>query len=444
MKAGEKSRVPGPMDEGSAPESTTRAADIYLARQPIFDAYRQVHGYELLYRASAENRFTATDGDRATSAVIARTFLSLGLDNVTGGKLAFINFPRQLLVEGVATALPHDRVAIEILEDVKPDAELLQAVERLKGAGYTVALDDFVLLKPEYEPLLALADVVKVDWRAADPKSREAIARRFSQHGPNLLAEKVETEEEFQEAVALGYRYFQGFFFAHPQMVSAREVPAFKLTYLRLMKEIQRPSLDFDAIERIVKTESTLLHWVLKRVNSAAFGFRSRVNSIRQALLALGEQELRKWVSLFCIAGMGEDRPQELLVQSYVRAYLCEELANRSPSSRYRGEAFLVGMLSLLDVVIGRPLPELLRELPISPEARSALLENKGPLSTMLACTVAYERADWEQVAAAAEVLDLPIGEISAGYFEAIAQAQEVFGDISPPARAAQTPKKKK
>lgn len=432
------------MAEGPAPESTTRAADIYLARQPIFDAYRQVHGYELLYRASAENRFTETDGDRATSSVIARTFLSLGLDNVTGGKLAFINFPRQLLVEGVATALPHDRVAIEILEDVEPNAELLQAVERLKVAGYTVALDDFVLLKPEYEPLLALADVVKVDWRAADAKSREAIARRFSQHGPNLLAEKVETEAEFQEAVALGYRYFQGFFFAHPQMVSAREVPAFKLTYLRLMKEIQRPSLDFDAIERIVKTESTLLHWVLKRVNSAAFGFRSRVNSIRQALLALGEQELRKWVSLFCIAGMGEDRPQELLVQSYVRAYLCEELANRSPSSRYRGEAFLVGMLSLLDAVIGRPLPELLRELPLSPEARSALLENKGPLSTMLACTVAYERADWEQVAAAAELLDLPIGEISAGYFEAIAQAQEVFGDISPPARAAQTPKKKK
>lgn len=444
MTAGEKSRAQGQVDEGSAPQSTTRQADIYLARQPIFDAYRQVHGYELLYRASAENRFTATEGDHATSAVIARTFLSLGLDNVTGGKLAFINFPRQLLVEGVATALPHDRVAIEILEDVEPNAELLDAVERLKASGYTVALDDFVLLKPEYEPLLALADVVKVDWRASDPKSREAIARRFSQHGPNLLAEKVETEAEFQNAVELGYRYFQGFFFAHPQMVSAREVPAFKLTYLRLMKEIQRPSLDFDAIERIVKTESTLLHWVLKRVNSAAFGFRSRVNSIRQALLALGERELRKWVSVFCIAGMGEDRPQELLVQSYVRAYLCEELANRSPSSRYRGEAFLVGMLSLLDAVIGRPLPELLQELPLSPEARSALLERKGPLATMLACTEAYERADWMRVAEAAEALDLPIGEVSAGYFEAIAQAQEVFGDISPPARAAQLPTKKK
>jgi c-di-GMP-related signal transduction protein len=443
MMAGEKGRAAGQLDEGVAPQSTTRQTDIYLARQPIFDAYRQVHGYELLYRASAENRFTATEGDHATSAVIARTFLSLGLDNVTGGKLSFINFPRQLLLEGVATALPHDRVAIEILEDVEPDAELIQAVERLKSLGYTVALDDFVLLKPEYEPLLALADVVKVDWRASDAKSREAIARRFSQHGPNLLAEKVETEAEFQNAVELGYRYFQGFFFAHPQMVSARELPAFKLTYLRLMKEIQQPNLDFDAIERIVKTESTLLHWVLKRVNSAAFGFRSRVNSIRQALLALGERELRKWVSVFCIAGMGEDRPQELLVQSYVRAYLCEELANRSPSSRYRGEAFLVGMLSLLDAVIGRPLLELLKELPISPEARSALLENKGPLSTMLACTVAYERADWARVAELAELLDLPIGEVSAGYFEAIAQAQEVFGDMSPPARAAQPPKKK-
>jgi c-di-GMP-related signal transduction protein len=445
MKAGETRQTGAGADEPSGPSSTLRRTEIYLARQPIFDAYRQVHGYELLYRGSAENRFTATDGDRATSAVIARTFLSLGLDNVTGGKLAFINFPRQLILDDVAAALPHDRVAIEILEDVEPDAALLAAVQRLKSNGYTVALDDFVLLRPEYEPLLALADVVKVDWRASDAESREAIARRFAKHGPNLLAEKVETEAEFENAVELGYRYFQGFFFARPQMVSAQEVPAFKMNYLRLLKQIQAPRLDFDAIERIVKTESTLLHWLLKRVNSAAFGFRARVNSIRQALVALGELELRRWVSVFCIAGMGEDRPQELLVQSFVRAYLCEELACRSPLSRYRTEAFLVGMLSLLDAVLGRPLTDLVDELPLSPESRSALLDGTGPLAPLLGCSIAYERADWAQVSAIAKQLQLPVGEVSAGYFEALAQAQEVFGDFPEgrlPARAALTREK--
>ena len=439
MKAGDTSRTEASAEELSGPTSTIRRAEIYLARQPIFDASLQLHAYELLYRASAENRFTATDGDRATSAVIARTFLSLGLDNVTGGKLAFINFPRQLILDDLASALPHDRVVIEILEDVEPDAELLAAVERLKGNGYTVALDDFVLLRPEYEPLLALADVVKVDWRASDAKSRDAIARRFAQHGPTLLAEKVETEAEFQEAVALGYRYFQGFFFARPQMVSAREVPAFKLNYLRLLKAVQAPRLDFDAIERIVKTETTLLHWLLKRVNSAAFGLRTRVNSIRQALVALGEIELRRWVSVFCIAGMGEDRPQELLVQSFVRAYLCEELASRLPLAGLRTDAFLVGMLSLLDAVLGRPLPQLVKELPLSPEARGALLDGTGPLAPLLACSVAYERADWSKVSEIANQLRLPEGEVSAGYFEALAQAQEVFGDVpgALPARVA-------
>jgi len=424
------SRTEASTEQLSGPTSTIRRAEIYLARQPIFDASLKVHGYELLYRASAENRFTATDGDRATSTVIARTFLSLGLDNVTAGKLAFINFPRQLILDDVACALPQDRVVIEILEDVEPDAELLAAVARLKSNGYTVALDDFVLLRPEYEPLLALADMVKVDWRASDAQSREAIARRFARHGPKLLAEKVETEAEFQNAVELGFGYFQGFFFAHPQMVSAREVPAFKLNYLRLLKVIQAPRLDFDAIERIVKTESTLLHWLLKRVNSAAFGARARVNSIRQALVALGELELRRWVSVFCISGMGEDRPQELLVQSFVRAYLCEELARRSPLARHRTEAFLVGMLSLLDAVLCRPLTELVDELPLSPEARSALLEGTGPLAPLLACSVAYERADFCRVSEIAQQLQLPVGEVSAGYFEALAQAQQVFGDV--------------
>lgn len=411
---------------GARDASKQPPAEIYLARQPIFDGFRQVHGYELLYRASAENRYTATEGHRATSAVIARTFMSLGLENVTGNKLAFINFPRGLIVEDVAAALPRDRVAIEILEDVEPDAELLGAVARLKRAGYTVALDDFVL-RADYEPLLALADVVKVDWRTSTPETREAIARRFAEHGPHLLAEKVETEDEFRAAVALGYRYFQGFFFARPQMVSAPEVPAFKLNYLRLLKEIRSTALDLAAIERIVKTEATLLHWVLKRVNSAAFGFRTRINSIQHALVVLGENELRRWVSVFCIAGMGEDSPRELLVQSCVRAYFCEELARLSGQPRLGTDAFLVGTLSLLDAVLCRPLAEIVDELPLAPEVRGALLAESGPLAPLLSCAIGYERADWDAVGESCRSLGVAPQAVSAAYLDAVAKADQVF-----------------
>jgi c-di-GMP-related signal transduction protein len=413
----------------------TPHAAIYLARQPIFDAYMQVHAYELLYRATAENRFVGAPGDLATSSVIAHTFLSVGFENVTGGKLAFINFPRQLILDDVALALPRDRVAVEVLEDVQPDPEIIAAIGRLKSAGYTVALDDFVLLTPEYEPLLALADVVKVDWRSSSPDQQETLARRCAEQGPHMLAEKVETEAEFERALTLGCRYFQGFFFARPQMVSAQEVPGFKLNYLRLLKQIQAPRLDYDAIERIIKAEGALLHWLLRCVNSAAFGFRSKINSIRHAIVALGESELRKWVSVFCIAGMGEDRPRELLVQSFVRASFCEQLSAISRQSKHQTEAFLVGMLSILDAILARPLSDLVDELPLSPETRSALLFGSGPLAPILSCALAYERAEWDAVNQFARQLRMTGQQVAAAYLDSLDKAEQIFGEVLPEPR---------
>jgi len=403
-------------------------AEIYIARQPIFDAFRQVHAYELLYRASSENRFMLTEGAVATSAVIARTFSTFGFENLTAGKVAFINFPRELIIDRTAEALPQDRVAIEILEDITPDEPLLDAIRHLRDRGYTVALDDFVLRGPEYQALLELADIVKVDWKSSSPEQREAIARGVGEQGPQLLAEKVETEAEFQAAVALGYRYFQGYFFARPEMVSAREVPGFKLNYLRLLKQIQTPSLDYDEIESIIKSEGALVHWVLKRVNSPAFGFRSRINSIRQALVAMGDRELRRWVSVFCIAGMGEDRPRELLVHSFVRACFCEEVARGSSASKLATEAFLVGMLSMLDTVLGRPLAGIVDELPLVPETRGALLEGFGSLGRVLSCVMAYEQGRWDSVSEAAGQLASTPAQVTESYLRALARAREVFG----------------
>jgi EAL and modified HD-GYP domain-containing signal transduction protein len=221
-------------------------------------------------------------------------------------------------------------------------------------------------------------------------------------------------------------------------MMSSREVPGFKLNYLRLLKAMHRLDLDYDEIERIIKSEGALLHWLLKCVNSAAFGFKTKVTSIRHAIVVLGERELRRWVSVFCVAGMGEDRPRELLVQAFVRASFCERLAGGGNQASKRTDAFLLGMFSLLEAILARPLASLLDELPLSGETRSALLDGSGPLAPILACVLAYERAEWTRVGECAPLLGMIPERVAESYIEALGQAQQIFGGIElPPPRSA-------
>lgn len=248
--------------------------DVLVGRQPILDKRNQTVAYELLFRSGAENRFDGTDGNVASTAVIANSFLAIGCNRVLGSRLGFINFTRTLLVEGHASLLPKDRVVIEILEDIEPDAEVVEACRKLKDAGYSMALDD-VGAADEQSPLHPFVEYAKLDWMALPPDARAPLCAYFRELGLRVLAEKVETKADFDSAVECGCELFQGFFFAKPEILSARQVPTSKMACLRLLSEIQKPDLNFENLESLVRQDIGLTQKLLFFVNSAAFSAAS-------------------------------------------------------------------------------------------------------------------------------------------------------------------------
>lgn len=257
---------------------------------------------------------------------MANSFLLFGIDEMTGGRRAFLNCTRKVLVEDLATSLAKHHAVIEILEDVEPDEEVLAACRRLKKLGYTLALDDFVYHQ-KFEPLLELADSVKVDFLISGAEERQRISNLLRRRGIRMLAEKVETRADYEQAVAMGYELFQGYYFSKPAILSRRDIPSNKLQYLLVLKEIHSSELDFQRLGQTVQSEVSLSSKLLKLINSVAFGLRHKVTNIVQALSLLGEPEIRTWLSLLSVSAMGSDKPAELVIGSLIRARFCEQAA---------------------------------------------------------------------------------------------------------------------
>lgn len=400
---------------------------LFVARQPIFTRQGDVFGYELLFRAGAENVFGAEDGNQATAEVIAGDILTFGLEQLSGGKPAFINFTRDLLLGDYYTLLPRGTV-IEVLEDIEPDDDVIKACRRLRADGYQLALDD-LSSTDGYRALLDLADIVKVDFRLVAPERRASLTRelRAGRGRAQLLAEKVETPAEFNEAMELGYDYFQGYFFSRPTMFSGREIPPFKLNLLELTHAVRKPDFDFAEVEAIVKRDVSLSYKMLRFANSAAFGLRQRIKSVKHALVMLGQEEVARAVSLLAIAGLGADRPEELAVRSLTRATLCEAIHPLLDSVDERVDLFLLGMFSLVDAILERPMGEIVPLLPTSPAVDAALLGREGPLGKVLELVEAYEQANWGRVSDLAQRLRLTAGDLTEPYLNAVRLADDVF-----------------
>lgn len=398
----------------------------FIARQPIFDAAQKVYAYELLFRSGLHNYFDCDDVDHASTSVIANSFLLFGIDEMTGGRRAFLNCTRKVLVEDLATSLPKQHAVIEVLETVEPDAEVIAACKRLKEMGYLLALDDFVYHE-NFEPLLDLADIVKVDFLQSGPGERQRMSSLLRRRGIRMLAEKVETREEFEQAVAMGYELFQGYFFSKPVILSRRDIPTNKLQYLRVLKEIHSPEINFQRMAQTVQNEISLSYKLLKLINSAAFGLRHKVSNIVQALSLLGEREVRTWVSLLSVSAMADDKPAELVVNSLVRARFCDQVAGLVGEEPQRSELFLMGLFSQLDAILDRPLAELLEEIQVEPVIQRALLGEKGKYSSLLDLTVALERGHWEDMSRAAVELDQAEQPLSETYLEAVKWAQQTY-----------------
>ncbi len=398
----------------------------FVARQPIFDPHQKVYAYELLFRSGMDNFFDASDPDQASTSVIVDSLLLMGMEKLTGGDRAFINCTRNVLIKGYAALLPKDKVVVEILESVEPDDEVVGACLRLKRAGFMLALDDFIY-EERLEPLIPLIDFVKIDFRETTEMDRRALVEKLSPRGIKMVAEKVETRSELHQASEMGYTYFQGYFFNKPEIIVAKDIPGYKLNYLRVLQAVNQPEINLVELENIIKLEASLTYKLLRYLNSAFFGFRTEIRSIHHALALLGEEELKKWASLIAMAAMGADKPPELVVSVIVRAVFCESLAPRIGMMNRSNDLFLLGMMSLIDAVLDRPLPEILEKMPISHEIKEALLGGENRFRDVYETVLAYEAADWPEFAEKARKLNLDEETVPDLYLKSVEWAKNTF-----------------
>jgi EAL and modified HD-GYP domain-containing signal transduction protein len=397
----------------------------FVARQPVFDRRLNVFGYELLFRSGSENWFAHADGDAASRRVILNSVSVFGMDSLVGTRRAFVNLTRQALLEEAYTVLPRQRTVLEILETVEPTEEVLTACQRLKQQGYLLALDDFVY-RPEFDRLLPLADIIKVDFLVTRGPERHGLAARFPFSPVRLLAEKVETWEDYHEALEAGYSYFQGYFFCKPEVLSRHEIPGSRVRAVEMLRELNQSDTNFERLEELVKREVSLSVKLLHYLNSAVFGWHNRVGSIRQALMLLGTQTLKKWMSLLAMTAVYESRPPELLLTCLLRARFCELLGRAAAISAKEFDIFLVGLLSALDVAMNRPLGEMLEELGTSPEVEGTLLGKETALADVYQLVLAFERGEWPDVATLAAILGIREEQVASLYGQSIKWAEAI------------------
>ena len=394
----------------------------YVARQPIFDREKRVFGYELLFRDGVENAFTSGDADMASRATLDRSVL-VGLDMLCDGKRAFVNCTRDTLIKGLVTLLPPNSTVVEVLESVSPDPDVMAAVERLKEAGYMIALDDFVM-NDAREPLAEMADIIKVELKLTTVEQRTAMVKRYGPWKRRMLAEKVETQEEFVAAREMGFVYFQGYFFRRPEMISANEMPSNRLNYLRMLQAVSSPDLDMQRLEQLIKGEASICYRLLRYLNSPMFGFRNEIHSVKHGLAILGEREMRRWVRLVAAVGAGQDSSSDLLLSSLVRARFAELLAPKVPHGD--SDLFLMGLLSLIDAMLEMPMEKVVEMLPLDKDTRMVLLGQPSALRPVHQLMLAHESGEWEAAARVAESMHLKSEEIAGLYLQAQQWAREV------------------
>ena len=419
-----------PSTQPSISPAAIDGEQVLIARQPIFEARNQnVFGYELLFRSSDENKYTATDGRFASSQTINRALHSIGLDTVVGDKKAFINITRDLLLEEVYSLMPPEQCVVEVLEDLMLDDEVIAACKKLRAAGYGLALDD-VTSAERVKPLWGVADIIKVDLSLIPRDQRAGVIRELTPYAGKLLAEKVETKEEFDEAVALGCQYVQGYFFCRPEIMRGRGLTGAEVIYLQFLRELNKPALDYALLEQIIKQDTSLAFKLLKYLNSAAVGLRTKVQSIKQALVMMGERPLRKWGSLVVITSINTKRPPELMLTSLVRAHFCEAVAKKLNMADQQLEMFLVGLLSSMDVVLGMPMTQIVEQTGVSDVVRRLLLQDpeaQKELAKIFALSVACERGAWSTVSKTSMGLRLTQGDIATIYYGALGWANQAL-----------------
>lgn len=421
--ADEEMRNPMGTKAQAAPVATPSPC---IARQPILTADENVVGYELFFREGREERGLKSDAGRAMAATID-TLNLVGLGVLCDGRLAFINCTGlSLLTENFALLPPGD-VVIEIQETIPADEEVIQACERLKQGGFSIALDHFVT-GDRREALVPYADYIKIDVTRVPPMQCAALVARYASQTCQMLAHKVETRQHFVTAGKNGFTRFQGYFFRYPENLQVRKIPANQATYLRLLSAVSKSEIDLVEVEALIKHEPALCYRLLRYLNSPLLGLSSPISSVRNALNMLGEKEAVKWIRMATTLGMGQDKTSDLVLSSLVRARFCELIAPRVEHGTT--DLFLMGMLSLIDAILAVPMGMVVEQLCLDPSIKEQLLAvkmgKKTPLSPIYDLMVAREVGDWGLVTSLGKKLNLSLSFVAETSNAAMRWAHEI------------------
>jgi EAL and modified HD-GYP domain-containing signal transduction protein len=397
---------------------------VSVARQPILDRAGHIFGYELLYRGESDGSEGDEDDDLEGARVLSDGILTVGLDALTCGRYAFVKLSHHLLVDGAATLLPPATTVLELPSTLEANEEVLDTCRRLHGAGYRIALDDF-RQNASTDALMPWVAFVKVDVQNTPESEWTAIPDHLKSAKVQLVAERVETPEAAAAARQAGYHLFQGFYFCQPTTFARTPLPARRLAYLTLLTALNREDLSLDEVENLVKHDLSLSYRVLRSVNSAAFGLREEVTSIRRALMLLGLLQIRKWASVWSLAGLSDGGTPETVSIALVRARSCEllgELMESPDSASY----FLLGLCSVLDVILQRPMEDALSEMPLPATIKDALLGAPNTARHVLDAVIAHERGAWDGAQAAAARAGCPDATLPKIYAEALRWTREI------------------
>ncbi len=407
------------MSSAQPAHSTEAQSQAFVGRQPILDRQGNIHAYELLFREGHINAAGVIDGTQASASVLHNTLMEIGLEEIVGTKLSFINFNRDLLLSNIPEILPANKVVIEILEDVEIDVHLIEAIQQLKKKGFTIALDDF-----EYDskwiPLLDLADIVKIDVLAFSPEKIREHIKLLRPYAVKLIAEKVETQADYDQLYEAGFDYFQGYFFAKPAVVSGKQLASNELALLQLISKLQDPQTEIEEIEKLLEQDVSLSYKLLRFINSAAFGLSEKINSIQRAIIFFGLNQLRNWASLIAMAS-GKKHSSELLRTAAVRAKFCESLAQAS-GSKMINQYFMVGLFSVLDALLDQPMEDIVAQLPLDDDIIAALIDYSGELGAALKCALACEQCQMGDI----QFADIEASTIYALHIDAMMWAKNL------------------
>jgi c-di-GMP phosphodiesterase len=374
--------------------ANTNQGNVLIGRQPIFNRALEVIGYELLYRSlAAPDKAIILDGDQATLQVILNSFLDIGPSDLLDNKLAFINLTRNFIIGRYPLPFPPDQTVIEILEDIPVTRILVAAVTDLVHKGYLVALDDVSELE-RVRPLLPIVHIVKVDIRKTPVGSLPALVAALKPYDLKLLAEKVETQLEYSQCMDLGFDFFQGYFFCKPATIRHRQMDSMRIIVLQALASLENPNVDFDKLGSVIGSDVSLSYKLLRLVNSGYYSLPNPIVSMRQALVLLGLDQLRGWMTLLMMSQL-QNKPHELATEALIRARMAEQIARTMGRKSSEG-FFLTGLFSVLDAFMDLPMQDAVKDMPISLQIRQALLFHEGVEGAVLSAIHSFEQGDWQ------------------------------------------------